>query len=236
MREKTITKEEITNPNSYYLIHLWMTLYLNLRGNELPIYAIIYGFSKDGQGCFFGTRKYLALICNCSIRSVDNALKNLVKRKLVLKEIRYDDNHQKRCEYIVNLEKIEGLGLKSAQGINCSTPTAENAIPMVQNFQGRDENFARNNKKYNNKLIIKNTLSEDDEKVKQYGRFGNVRLTAYLYDYLIIEAEDWVNEYINRLDIHIEKNNLQNRYKSWKPEKFAYTILDWMRRDGVISD
>ena len=84
-----------------------MTLYLNLRGNELPIYAIIYSFSKDGQGCFFGTRQYLALICNCSIRSVDNALKNLVKRKLVLKEIRYDDNKQKRCEYIVNLEKLK---------------------------------------------------------------------------------------------------------------------------------
>ena len=213
-----------------------MTLYLNLRGNELPIYAIIYSFSKDGQGCFFGTRQYLALLCNCSIRSVDNALKKLVRQKLVLKKNRYDDNNQKRCEYIVNLEKIEGLGKTSAQGINCSTRTAENSLPVVQNFQGHDENIAHNNIKYNNKLIIKNTLSEDDEKVKQYGRFGNVRLTAYLYDYLIIEAEDWVNEYINRLDIHIEKNNLQNRYKFWKPEKFAYTILDWMRRDGVISD
>lgn len=213
-----------------------MTLYLNLKGNELPIYAIIYSFSKDGQGCFFGTRQYLALICNCSIRSVDNALKKLVRQKLVLKNNRYDDNNQKRCEYIVNLEKVEGLGLTSTQRINCSTPAAENSLPVVQNFQERDENFAHNNIKYNNKLIIKNTLSEDDEKVKQYGRFGNVRLTAYLYDYLIIEVEDWVNEYINRLDIHIEKNNLQNRYKSWKPEKFAYTILDWMRRDGVVSD
>ena len=213
-----------------------MTLYLNLRGNELPIYAIIYSFSKDGQGCFFGTRQYLALICNCSIRSVDNSLKNLVKRKLVLKEIRYDDNKQKRCEYIVNLEKIEGLGLKSTQRINCSTPTAENAIPVVQNFQGRAENFARNNKEYNNKEIIKNTLSEADEKVKQYGRFENVRLTAYLYDYLTLESEEWIDEYINRLDIHIEKNGLQNKYKSWRPEKFAFTILDWMRRDGVTSD
>lgn len=213
-----------------------MTLYLNLRGNELPIYAIIYSFSKDGQGCFFGTRQYLALICNCSIRSVDNALKNLVKRKLVLKEIRYDDNKQKRCEYIVNLEKIEGLGLKSTQRINCSTPTAENAIPVVQNFQGRAENFARNNKEYNNKEIIKNTLSEADEKVKQYGRFENVRLTTYLYDYLTLESEEWIDEYINRLDIHIEKNGLQNKYKSWRPEKFAFTILDWIRRDGVTSD
>lgn len=213
-----------------------MTLYLNLRGNELPVYAIIYSFSKDGQGCFFGTRQYLALICNCSIRSVDNALKNLVKRKLVLKEIRYDDNKQKRCEYIVNLDKIEGLGLKSTQRINCSTPTAENAIPVVQNLQGRAENFARNNKEYNNKEIIKNTLSEADEKVKQYGRFENVRLTAYLYDYLTLESEEWIDEYINRLDIHIEKSGLQNKCKSWRPEKFAFTILDWMRRDGVTSD
>lgn len=134
------------------------------------------------------------------------------------------------------MDKIEGLGLKSTQRINCSTPTAENAIPVVQNLQGRAENFARNNKEYNNKEIIKNTLSEADEKVKQYGRFENVRLTAYLYDYLTLESEEWIDEYINRLDIHIEKNGLQNKCKSWRPEKFAFTILDWMRRDGVTSD
>ena len=92
------------------------------------------------------------------------------------------------------------------------------------------------NKKNNLINNNNNTLSEINDEVKQYGRFGNVRLTAYLYDYLIIEAEDWIDEYINRLDIHIEKKGLQNRNKSWKPEKFAFTILDWMRRDGVVSD
>lgn len=83
-----------------------MTLYLNLRGNELPIYAIIYGFSKDGQGCFFGTRKYLALVCNCSIRSVDNALKNLVSRNLVLKKIGMTTTSRKDANILLIWRKL----------------------------------------------------------------------------------------------------------------------------------
>lgn len=213
-----------------------MTLYLNLRGIELPIYAIIYGFSKDGQGSFYGTRQYLALLCNCSIRSVDNALKNLVSQNLILKKSLHDDNNQKRCEYIVNLEKVEKLGLTSIQGNICSTPTAENSVDVMQNFQRRGAKSAHNNISKNNNKILNNTLSEGEDEVKQYGRFGNVRLTAYLYDYLTLESEYWIDEYINRLDIHIEKNGLQNRCKSWRPEKFAFTIMDWMRRDGVTSD
>lgn len=226
----------MTNPNSYYLIHVWMTSQLKLKGNELPIYAIIYGFSKDGQGSFYGTRQYLALLCNCSIRSVDNALKNLVSQNLILKKFWHDENNQKRCDYVVNLEKIEGLKLTFTQGNICSTPQAKNSVDVVQDFQRRVERNTHNNISDNKNEILKNTLSETDEKVKQYGRFGNVRLTAYLYDYLTLESENWIDEYINRLDIHIEKNGLQNRCKLWRPEKFAFTIMDWMRRDGVTSD
>lgn len=37
-------------PNSYYSIQYWMINELGLKGLELSIYAIIYGFSRDHCG------------------------------------------------------------------------------------------------------------------------------------------------------------------------------------------
>ena len=135
----------------------------------------------------------------------------------------------------MDFEKINELVEKGTQSNNYSG--------MSNNYSGVRNNYSRgrvksthNNIEVNNNKNNNNTLSEDNDEVKQYGRFGNVRLTAYLYDYLTLESEYWIDEYINRLDIHIEKNGLQNKCKSWRPEKFAFTILDWMRRDGVTSD
>lgn len=88
----------------------------------------------------------------------------------------------------------------------------------------------------NNLINNNNTLSKDDGEVKKYGRFGNVKLSEYWYDYLTLESEEWVDEYIDRLDMHIEKKGIQNMCNSWSPKKFGLTILDWMRRDGVTSD
>ena len=45
-------------PNSYYSIQYWMINELGLKGLELSIYAIIYGFSRDHCGAFTGSRSY----------------------------------------------------------------------------------------------------------------------------------------------------------------------------------
>ena len=37
------------NKNSYITIQSWMREELGLSGNELMTYAIVYGFSQDGE-------------------------------------------------------------------------------------------------------------------------------------------------------------------------------------------
>ena len=162
-------------------------------------------------------------------------MKKLLKKQLIIKDVSYNKYHQKQCTYTVDFEKINELVEKGTQSNNYSG--------MSNYYSGVRNNYSRgrvksthNNIEVNNNKNNNNTHSEDNDEVKQYGRFGNVRLTAYLYDYLTLESEYWIDEYINRLDIHIEKNGLQNRCKFWRPEKFAFTIMDWMRRDGVASD
>ena len=67
----------------FVVIQDWMCSELNLKGNDLLIYALIYGFSQDGESRFSGSRKYIAETFNISLPTVDKSLKNLIDRNLV---------------------------------------------------------------------------------------------------------------------------------------------------------
>ena len=63
----------------------WMINELNLKGNELIIYALIYGFTKDGVSEFRGSRQYMADWTNSSVRSVQNVVNSLVNKGMIEK-------------------------------------------------------------------------------------------------------------------------------------------------------
>lgn len=74
--------------NSYYIIHSWMTTKLNLKGLEREIYAIIYGFSRDGSGVFNGSVKYLANLTNSTERGVQKAITTLIDKGHIVKTVK----------------------------------------------------------------------------------------------------------------------------------------------------
>lgn len=71
--------------NNFITIQGWMRNQLNLKGNELLIYALIYGFSQDGESRFKGSRKYIADWCGCSLNTVDRSLGSLVDKGYLAK-------------------------------------------------------------------------------------------------------------------------------------------------------
>ena len=73
------------NSENYVVIQGWMCNELQLKGNELLVYALIYGFSQDGESVFSGGRNYIAKTFNISLPTVDKALNNLVSRELIEK-------------------------------------------------------------------------------------------------------------------------------------------------------
>lgn len=77
----------------------WMISELRLKNTELLIYAIIYGFSQDGQGRFRGTLGYLMDWTQASKQTVLNALKSLADRGLIIKEELPQLNGQRGVEY-----------------------------------------------------------------------------------------------------------------------------------------
>lgn len=72
--------------DNYYVIQGFMVNDLNLSGNELLVYAVIYGFSQDGESSFRGSRGYLAKCINGAVTTVDRALKGLIEKDLIEKK------------------------------------------------------------------------------------------------------------------------------------------------------
>ena len=60
---------------------------LGLRGTELNLFAIIYGYSQRGDGVCYVSRPELAKRCGvASIRTIDATIRSLVDKGLILKE------------------------------------------------------------------------------------------------------------------------------------------------------
>jgi hypothetical protein len=70
---------------NYYQISGWMINKLKLKGNALNIYAIIYGFTQDGESIFTGSRQYLCDFTGATKPTIDRALDELVDKQLIIK-------------------------------------------------------------------------------------------------------------------------------------------------------
>ena len=71
---------------------------LKLRGNALLTYAIIYGFSQNGDDSYTGSRQYLAEWTNSTVQNVSRCLKKLLEDGLIIKKENMI-NGVKFCEY-----------------------------------------------------------------------------------------------------------------------------------------
>ena len=71
---------------------------LDLKGNELLVYALIHGFSQEEQGCFFGSLDYISRMCGCTRPTAIETLKKLRERGLIHKR-EIVENNVKMCQY-----------------------------------------------------------------------------------------------------------------------------------------
>lgn len=78
----------------YVFIFSWMRD-LGLKGNELLIFGVIFGFSHDGVNCFKANADYLADVCGATRRCVMSILKELTEKGLIVKgEISENGRHK----------------------------------------------------------------------------------------------------------------------------------------------
>ena len=85
------SKKSMVKNENFIVTHGWMINELNLKGNELAVYAIIYGFSQTENQFFTGTAQYLADWTNSTRQNVMKNLKALVEKGLLQKKELYVD-------------------------------------------------------------------------------------------------------------------------------------------------
>ena len=130
---------------NYYQISGWMINQLNLKGNTLNVYAIIYGFTQDGQSVFTGSRQYLCDFTGATKPTIDKALDELVNKGFITRIVEVL-NGVTFNKYKANLDILN------------FTSSKETLPPSKETLLGGSKetlpnNININNKEYNNNYI-----------------------------------------------------------------------------------
>jgi len=91
---------------NFFTIQGWMLNELQLSGNSLMLYALIYGFSQDGKSKFKGASQYLADCLGITKKTALKTLEKLVKKNYIKKYKSGSKGHE-MCDYAVNSERIK---------------------------------------------------------------------------------------------------------------------------------
>ena len=111
---------------------------LGLKGLQLELYAIIYGFSQDSAGAFYGTLSYLEELTGFNKRTIIYNLNEMAEKGLIVKE----------QEIISNM-------IRNKYICTPRTGSEESARGGVKNLHGGGEIISPNNKDYNKDINIK---------------------------------------------------------------------------------
>lgn len=197
------------NSENYIVIQGWMINELDIKGNELIVYAIIYGFSQIEGQVFNGSLQYLANWTKSTKQGVTKNLKSLVEKGYIVKKDKYI-NGVKFCEYYAT--KFKGVCNKVEQGIQ------QSLIPPMQQSLTNNISLDNTNNINNNKKEIKK------EYLSPLGEFENILLTKEELNKLKDKIPNYQDK-IDDLSIYLE-NNPKKKYAS----HYA-TILTWYRKE-----
>lgn len=144
---------------NYISIQSWMVKELNLTGNDLICYALIYGFSQDGQSEFNGSLSYIAEWLNTSRQTARLIIKRLVDNGVIEKRDTVI-NGVKFCRYVAT---NTGCGENHHTVINNNTGCGENHHGGVVKIATNNilDNINDNNKSTNVDYIV-STHEETD--------------------------------------------------------------------------
>jgi len=68
---------------NYCTIQGWLINVLGLKGNELILFAIIYGFSQDGKSKYYGSLSYIQKSLKVSRPTAVKLIRSLIDKKII---------------------------------------------------------------------------------------------------------------------------------------------------------
>lgn len=147
--------------SNYLIVFGWMVNQLELKGNDLLIFALIFGFTQDGMSKFNGSLQYMADATNSTIRGVQKNLKSLLDRNLIVKED-YSERDITLCKYYVSpeiLDKFSAYEQSSRVWNKVLEGMEQSSMGYRTEFHGGIEQSSNNN--------INNTIEDIKEDKKK---------------------------------------------------------------------
>lgn len=187
----------LVKETNYICVEGWMRSQLGLKGNELLIYAIIYGFSQAESQVYSGTAGYLAEWTGQSRRNVMRELASLTEKGLLIKG-----------EKVIN-------GVKFAE-YRCADVTPWGMTNCHGGYDKMSHNKIINNiqeeKESNNINVITKEKVTEEPKKKGFVKPTLEEVQAYIKEQrFIVNAETFIDYY--------ESNGWKvgkNPMKDWK--------------------
>lgn len=184
-----------------YTIHDFMTEQLQLSGTELLLYALVYNFSQDGNGCFYGSNDYAAKKIGCRRECVNRNANSLVDKGL-LSRTHGSHGGKPTIDYVAIVPDCA-----------IQTQCAKNAQQVCENRTATCDEIAHNNQSDNlndNQTSVVNNARAKEAKI-QIAEF--VSMTQTEYQKLIDEfGSDDANALVDMLNNY--KGSSGKKYKS----------------------
>lgn len=198
---------------SYVVLRPFMVEELGLKGSELVAYALIYGFSQDGESWFTGSARYVADWCGITRRNAINVLQKLTDKGLVEKVRTGQGCAYRVCRNITGDET--SLVKKHHRTGEKTSPSGEKTSPVT------GEKTSPNNIGD----ITSNKNSDNArERRRKLGEFGHVLLSDGDEAKLDEQFPGFWRDYITKVDEYCEQSG--KRYRNYR-----LTISKWIRRD-----
>lgn len=210
-------KERSFKDENFFTTFGWMSNPdgMNLKGVELDLYAIIYGFSQTSGQYFTGSLQYLIECTNSSRRAVIDNLNSLVDKGFVTKEeISYNS-----FRYKAVVQKLH----HGEDGAEIAPDGAEIAPHMVQKLHHDGADSAPNNIEIYKRDISINKREGRTTPIKhKYGEYKNVLLKdKELQTLIAMYGQEKTNKCIKELDEYIEM-------KGYKAQSHYLAIRKWV--------
>lgn len=136
--------------NEHYItIQEFMVNDLELSGNELIAYALIYGFSQDGESYFKGSLSYVAKWLNCSKATACNILNKLADDGFLEKKEK-NINGVRLCDYTAY--PIDEKALKDIKEKKKERKEKEKAERYAKKLNTQSKNRKGYSKNFNGRL------------------------------------------------------------------------------------
>ena len=214
----------------YFSIQAWMVTKLGLKGCERDVYAIIYGYSQDGESDYHGSLGYMSELTGYSKNSICTALKNLTAKEFIVKTER-EINNIKFCRYQINWDTIQST-----------------CMPVQPTCINNKQNNKIENKKNNSKELLQNSPEFEFGKQKPKRESLYTKCTSLIDAFITTHdcgkpVRSKLIEYLNyRLSVK-EKPLYVNMWKgmlakldSLHKEGYGYEpIIDYCLQRGYLS-